>query len=264
MVLFLDLDGTIIGSNGVAESTFEAIDAARAQGLKMAVCTGRPGAGVALEIARRISDGPHIFESGAVVKSSAGEVFMSETLDTDSLMTLIAHSKTTPAVLEFYTPNGVFVSRNNADCRRHAEVLDIEFQEASLEEVARTGEVVRAHWIMRPENKEQTLSLELPTCEIGVASSPVLPENVFASITRRGVSKGVAAAFVADRYGVSLESCWGVGDSDGDLPLLEVVGRGWVMAEANAGLRGRFEVLPGVDEGGVALAIEQALKESAS
>ena len=189
---------------------------------------------------------------------------MSESLDTESLMTLIAHSKKTAAVLEFYTPKGVFVSQNNADCRRHAEVLDIEFKEASLEEVARTQDVVRAHWIMRPENKVQTLSLDLPACEIGVASSPVLPENVFASITRRGVSKGVAAAFVANRYGIPLDSCWGVGDSDGDLPLLEVVGRGWVMAEANAVLRARFEVLPGVDDGGVALAIENALQESQS
>lgn len=253
-ILYLDLDGTVIGSNGVTDAVWNAIGEARDKGARMAVCTGRPCGGIAQRIAKHASpDGPHIFESGGIVTPADGPPWQAATLDIADLNVLIEHSKTTEAVLELYTPAGVFVSKYNADCKDHERVLEIEVNEADLAEVAATQQVMRAHWIMRPETVEATLAPTLANSHVAVASSPVLPNNVFASITVEGTDKGSAVRFVNDR--LQAQETWGVGDSVGDLPMLEAVDRPFVMVEAPEDLRQRFETLPSVEDDGLLVAI---------
>ena len=257
MILFLDLDGTVIGSNGVSDAVWSSIARARIRGAQLAVCTGRPRGGVSQRIAQHMSPtGPHIFESGGMVAPATGDPLYTAPMHPGDLERLILHSESTPAVLELYTPNGVFVSTYNADCQEHERVLEIKVHEADLRQIANVETVVRAHWIMRPETVDQVLSLELPHSHKAVASSPVLPENVFCSVTAEGDDKGSAARWVADLLGIQVVDTWAVGDSIGDLPILQVVGTGLVMAEAPEALRQQFQVLPSVNEDGVISAID--------
>ena len=46
-VLFVDLDGTLVGPAGVHERVWGPLAEARAAGVRLAVCTGRPGRGIA-------------------------------------------------------------------------------------------------------------------------------------------------------------------------------------------------------------------------
>ncbi len=252
MLIFLDLDGTVIGPNGMTPAVGAAIDVARRAGFLLSVCTGRPRGGVAQEIARRMGEGPHIFDNGAMVASADGKPQAVERLTPEDALRLARHSKTAAAVLEFYTPAGVFVSRDNADCQEHARVLQITVTEADLEVIAATHEVMRAHWIMRPENSAEALLLELDDVEVGLASSPVLVGYLFASVTRYGVSKGSAAARVADVHGRSLSDCWAVGDAEGDRPVLDVVGHPRVMGNSPASLLEDFMAIGDVEDDAVA------------
>jgi len=252
MLIFLDLDGTIIGPNGMTPAVGAAIDAARRAGFLLSVCTGRPRGGVAQSIARRLGEGPHIFENGAMVAPADGAPQAVERLTKADALRLARHSKTAQAVLEFYTPEGVFVSRNNADCQEHAQVLEIVAHEADLEAIATTHDVMRAHWIMRPENSAEALLLELDDVEVGLASSPVLLGYLFASVTRVGVSKGTAAARVAEFHGRSLVDCWAVGDAEGDRPVLDVVGHPRVMGNSPSSLLADFMSIGDVEDDAVA------------
>lgn len=252
-MLFLDLDGTLIGpEKGVRPSMMKALETARDAGLRMAVCTGRTSRGLAGRIGAQLApDGPHIYESGASIVSGSGEVLEAHGLDAADALALARHAATTEALVEFYTPEGIFVSKLNRDCADHAEALDIEVEEADLEQVARDVQVIRAHWIARPETIEAALSLVLEGVHVAVASSPVLPRNVFASVTRADVDKGTAASTVAKMWGVDLADCYAVGDSVGDTPILDVVGHPYVMANAPKHLHERYSVLPSVHDDGV-------------
>lgn len=263
MRIFLDLDGTLIGPSGsVSEPVWRAIDDAREAGARMSVCTGRPGAGVALRVARRVDPlGPHIFENGALITPANGEPLQVAALAVADLEKLVEKSKSTPAVLELYTAHGIFVSRYNEDCRSHEEVLDIDVVERNLGEVIREFDVARAHWIMRPETLETTLDLDLAESEVGVASSPVLPTNVFASITRKGVSKGSAARWIIENFGDDPAQTAAVGDAPSDRAVLDAVARPFVMANSPPEMHGDYQVIGHVNEDGVIEAFERMRAE---
>jgi HAD superfamily hydrolase (TIGR01484 family) len=248
----LDLDGTLIGSSGdVRDSVWKTIEPLR-DVVGLSVCTGRPGAGVARRVAEQLSpSGLHIFNNGGLIARGTGEAVHATSLGRDDLEALVERSRSVDAVLELYTPSGIFVSKNNEDCREHANAIDIEVAEADLGQIIARYEVVKAHWIGREPTFAEALEIELTDAEVGVASSPVLPEFVFASITRRGASKGTAAAEVARLVGTTLERCAAVGDAEGDLPLLEVVGHPYVVANATEELRQTYETLGHVDAEGI-------------
>ena len=250
--LFLDLDGTLIGSAGdVRDSVWRALEPLRGR-VGLSVCTGRPGAGVAERVAHRLDPkGLHIFNNGALISRGDGEVVQASSLTARDVDALVARAEVVDAVLELYTPNGIFVSKNDADCRQHAEAIDIEVEEAPLREIGRRYDVVKAHWIGREPTFREALDVDLRDAEVGVASSPVLPELVFASITRRGASKGTAAAHVAQMMQTTLGRCAAVGDAEGDLPLLEVVGHPYVVANATQHLCKKYETLGHVDAEGI-------------
>ncbi len=256
--IFFDLDGTLIGSSGdVLPSVWEALDALPSS-IGRSVCTGRPRAGVARDVARRLApDGLHIFENGALVGPADGDPLVVEELPTDDLARLIEASRQIDATLEFYTEDGIFVSRLDDDCRTHAAAIGIDVVLRPLDEVVAERSVARAHWIFRSGSRTALEALELPGCEVGFASSPVLPEMYFASVTRRAVSKGSAARLVSEALGFALDCAIGVGDAPGDLPLLEVVGHPFVVANAAHELLGRFEVLDHVDDRGVVPLLEK-------
>jgi hydroxymethylpyrimidine pyrophosphatase-like HAD family hydrolase len=63
---------------------------------------------------------------------------------------------------------------------------------------------------------------------------------VFISVTAQGVSKGSAVQALVASQKLELKNVMAVGDSIGDLPMLEIVGHPVVMAESPEALRERF------------------------
>ena len=80
-MMFIDVDGTLHGRQGVHPEIWAAVEQAREAGLPLSLCTGRPGSGVARRYAARLApNGPHIFEAGACVTTAEGEVVHAEPL----------------------------------------------------------------------------------------------------------------------------------------------------------------------------------------
>ncbi|RDV38202.1 HAD family phosphatase [Bradymonadaceae bacterium TMQ3] len=258
-MVLLDLDGTVIGPDGtVAREVWEAAERAREAGVRIAVCTGRAACGVALEVAQRLDPGaPHIFHNGALMLMG-DEVLHCEELPAGPLRAVVEHARHHTLRVELYTTHDIFVDGICERCAHHAEVLGQKVVERDLMEVLRSERVVRAHWIVAPEDIDRVVALELAGCEVGQASSPALPESLFASVTRRGVSKGSAARRAALRLGVDLRRTMAVGDSPGDLPMLDVVGLPRVMADGHPELVARYASVPGVDAHGAVRALEEA------
>jgi hydroxymethylpyrimidine pyrophosphatase-like HAD family hydrolase len=186
-----------------------------------------------------------------MVAPADGEPAAVSALDEADLMRLVDAADRIDATIEFYTPQGIFVSRLDDDCVEHAEAIDIEVEQVDLAEIIGQIPVVRAHWIFREPAREAVEAVQLDGAEVGFASSPVLPEMLFGSVTRKGTSKGSAAKFVAGEFGFDLGDAIGIGDAPGDLALLETVGHPYVVENSTDELRARFPVLGHVDRDGV-------------
>ena len=261
-LIFLDIDGTLVGSKGhVEDCVWQAVDKAREAGIKLSVCTGRPCFGVAQKIAERLGPStPHIFQNGAQIARASGEPVKIRGLKEATTKALVKHARKHGLTLELYTPNTLYVERKTPLSEAHAKMIGVNAIVGDLSEVSKNEPVVRAQWIATEESVAQALAFESDEVSVGVASSPALKKAIFVSLTRPDVSKGSAAEQVAQSLNIELADTMGVGDSTGDLPMLERVGHPVVMANAVPELLERFELHAGnVDACGVVAAINLAL-----
>ncbi len=254
-LLLLDLDGTLIGHTGeVRASLWPVLETLRARVPTLSVCTGRPPGGRASAIARRLGDTqtPHIFLGGALTCTMDGETIAAHEVPQDAVMAMIDHARQHDLTLEVYTPDGIFVDASTDFATRHADALGVSPQrEVDLRALAATDPVLKTQWIV-PHAHAKPLMEDPPTgCFAAVGLSDVMPDVTFITITRADIDKGRAATDLITQLGVSPDRVGAIGDSSGDLPMLEVVGHPFVMANAHDSLRQRFPTLPHVDKDGV-------------
>ncbi len=262
-LVVLDLDGTLIGSSGqVLDCVWETVEKLRVAGVKMAVCTGRPCGGVAQRVAQRLGpNNPHVFQSGAVVAYPDGKTLQVSALREINTKRLIEHARKLSFVLELYTPNEMFVERKTTMSEAHAKMIGINAIVRDLSDVAANEPVVRAQWVLTAEQLEQAADLQLEGAQLSTATSPALKDVYFVSVTQKGVSKGSAVRHLTDILKVKLANTMAVGDSAGDLPMLELVGHPVIMGNAEEDIKARFTHIAGnVDDCGVVPVLKKSLE----
>jgi hypothetical protein len=254
----IDVDGTLVGSSGVVpEFVWQAAERARAAGIRLALCSGRPAFGTAREYARRLdADGWHIFQNGASVVHLATEQSRSTPLPQSHVHDLIAQARESEHVLELYSDSAYVVESDAPWAIEHAELLGLPFKAQRFETL--TTPVVRAQWLLSPADAER---VHAPAdLEVAHSTSPLMPGVRFVGITRQGVSKGNAIREVAAAYQLDLRDVMYVGDSGNDLSALRIVGHPVAMANADPAIIAAASYTVGdVEEGGLAQALQLAL-----
>lgn len=259
----LDLDGTLIGQDGQVQAcVWEAAERARDAGVRLALCTGRPGFGVAARVARRLDpDTPHIFQSGAQITYLDGDTIQVSALKEQATVKLVRHARELGVVLELYTPNALYVERRTEISEAHAKIIGVTAIVRDLSDVAAGEPVVRAQWVVQPDRLDDALAAGVDGVEPSIATSPALPDTFFVSLTRAGVDKGSAARLLCERLEIDPAQAMAVGDSPGDVSMLDLVGFPRVMGSGDPEMIVRYgDPLPGVEECGAVDALEQAVR----
>lgn len=259
-LIAVDVDGTLVGTgNVVREDVWAAFAGARARGMRVAVCSGRPAVGNALEYARRLdADGWHVFQNGAsIVKVDSGES-LSEPFPAEKVQALIEHAHRTDRLLEIYTDTDFAITKPGDLAERHAALLGLPYTPKRPEDLR--GTVVRVQWVVPIAETAAVLAEADPALEFHPAGSPVMPDAMFISVTKAGVDKGSAIRRVAQKYSLSMDRVMAVGDGSNDLHLLRAVGHPVAMGNAEDVLKAVAEtVVAHVDEGGLVQAVNLAL-----
>ena len=258
-MICVDVDGTLVGSHGVLPEVWAALHRARLAGIRIALCSGRPAVGHALAFARRLDpDGWHIFQNGAsIVKVDTGES-RSEELPHELLVQLVQKARASGRILETYTDTDYAVEDTSPVSVEHADLLGVPFAPRDL--LSLEGRVVRAQWLIPHAEKEALLAQPHAGLQLHPASSPVMPETLFVSITRDGVDKGSAITRIAGFYGFELHRVMMVGDGHNDVLAMQVVGYPVAMGNADNEARAAARHHVGhVDAGGLVQAVELAM-----
>jgi Cof subfamily protein (haloacid dehalogenase superfamily) len=255
----IDVDGTLIGSSGIVDRrVWEAAERARASGIRLALCSGRPGFGVAVDYARRLdAEGWHIFQNGAsVINLKSGES-RSAPLPDDQVRKLIRRARDTGELLELYNDRSYAIESEDPWAERHAEILGVPFERRPFESLH--APVVRAQWLVAMAAEPNGITDDLQGLEIARSSSPLMPDVRFVGMTREGVSKGSAITSIAAAYGIDLADVMYIGDAGNDLPAFRVVGHPIAMGNAESGVLNAVErVVSHVDAGGLTEALNIA------
>jgi hypothetical protein len=256
-LLLIDVDGTLIGPAGVPERVWESAARVRAAGVHLGLCTGRSGAGRAMDYARRIDrEGLHVFDGGAVVMRGDGVVAQAELLPRPLYAELVELARRHGLDLEAYTAEGgFFVASHTPPLVAHQRGLGRQAIAGDLDRVP--GEVVRTQFVVMPGPEWGACRAIIAAhgeVDLHEASSPILPELIFATVTRRGVSKVSGARRVAAALGLSgLGQVAMAGDADNDLELIRACGLGVAMGNAPPHVQEAADRVVGrVEDGGLA------------
>lgn len=259
----IDVDGTLIGAAGVVdERIWRAAERARAAGIHLALCSGRPAFGVARDYAHRLDpDGWHLFQNGASVVHARTGQSRSTPLPGAIVQQLVLESRSSGRVVELYGDTDYVVERDTPRSREHAALLGLPFRVRALESLGQP--VVRAQWLLGAEDAGAALAAADPRVDTAQSVSPQMPEARFIGITAQGVNKGSALRGIAANLGIDLADVMYVGDSGNDLSALRVAGHPVAMGNAEPEvLRAATLVVGDVDEAGLAEALDQAIRVS--
>lgn len=267
-LVFVDVDGTLVGQEGVPECVWPAVEALKAKGIRLSLITGRPGRGHALAYARRLEpSGLHVFESGAVVlglsqdpHSPPIQPLLVEALPQGASMEAVRLARRFGLPLEGYTADGgFFVEETNPLLEAHQELLGLKAEPADL--LALPSPLVRLQVLAETQAPLGLFLQALPQeLQAHVAESPRMPGVRFVSLTKKGISKLSAARFVAESYGLTLAQCAMVGDGDNDLELIQGVGLGIAMGNASPRVKAAAKrVVARVEDCGLAEALSQII-----
>ena len=239
-LIALDMDGTLLNpALEVSKRNKEAIQEALRQGIQVVLSTGR-GIDTCYPYAEELKLQTFmITANGGQVWTMEKELLQQKLLANDTVETLQQYTEEAGVHRWMISTEGVFQGDETVNIQDYQW---LKFGCAS-EDLDRLQEV-----------KDRLKELE------GLEITNSLPTNI--EINPEGVSKANALSFLCDRTGISMEEIMAVGDSLNDLKMIQQVGVGVAMGNAQEKIKEAANAVTDSNlEDGVGKAIEKfALK----
>jgi len=230
------------------------------------LATGRPYSSARL-FARRLGiTGPVIANSGSVVRDADGAVLRELNLDPELCREILNSAAADGLPAYVYTPESIHCNISHAAAERYSRILEvpIEIDDDLVRVVGSDGLAVTALGIRVDADTAPEIESSLQ-CLVGEGASMLRSVPTLIEVLPPGASKGKALRYVARHLRVPIRRSVAVGDSIGDLDMLEAAGRGVLVANAAHHLHDQADL---VTEGsfieGVAEVLERFFPAEAS
>jgi len=266
-LLVLDIDGTIAGeSNQIREPVKQAIKAAQNKGIQVTLATGRMYCGAVNFHQDISSELPLIAYNGALIQSPiTGEIYQHLPLASEIALELLTYFEQPRWRDRFgvhlYRDDQLYVKEITQETEIYAQRTKTEAivikdwrslltspitkMVALAEEAGHTTEVILE---LKQRYSSEIVHLTQSSDELFEANNPL-------------ATKGTAIKYLTEKIlGLKPENVMAIGDNYNDVEMLDYVGVGVAMGTAPEGVKMLGDwVAPGVEEDGVAIAIEKFL-----
>lgn len=261
-LIAIDVDGTLLTStHTLSPRVRQAVRAARASGLHVALATGKLLRSVASLVRELNLDGPQITCNGTVIADAqGGPPLASWPLEGAALsQALSAVRAADPSLgIAWYTADAIYTDAAPGPLDT---ILDA-YHEPALVRVAALGAEAPAPVKLLVTGSPERLAVlrAAVTPRLDGVAQVVTTTPDFLEFFSLQASKGAALRVVMDQLGLRPEETLALGDGENDITLLDAAGIGVAMANAVPALRARAQRhTASNDEDGVALVIEAIL-----
>ena len=268
-LLAIDIDGTLLNSRGeVPEENVEALHAAAARGVRLAVVTGRSFY-FALPAVERLPDPlTLIVYNGAIARMRSGETLLRRLLPRAAARQVLAATRPwrDSALMLFDRPSRGHLVYDRLDWTHPNRIRFREKNLALLEEVPALEDALVEDPIQIAFNGSiETMRALIASVQTNPALAPLsvsvteYPHRDFSlvDVCDRETTKGATLARLAEALGIARADVMAVGDNWNDREMLEWAGTGVVMGNATEEMKRSLEVTATHDEAGLAQAIER-------
>ena len=262
----VDLDGTaLLPDSTLSARTTAAFNACTDRGIDVIIVTGRsPRAAEKFRAVLKAS-GPMVYYNGAaVVEAPSGKVLASTLVPTDVIVGCLSVARRLDLHFQAFLSDDRLVCRNDTPERAayrertglQGEVLD--FDQLLSAEGSEAPSFIKCMFIATPEKLE--IAQKAIDDMFGNRIYRARSTATFLEIMNNGVSKGNALKVALNLRGVDVSGCIAFGDMENDVSMLEAVGWGVAMDNAEFQVKKRADdvAASNADEG-VAIYLEKLL-----
>ena len=260
-----DLDGTLLRRDlEITGRTLAAVDGLRERGMRLVVATGRRYES-AVEHAEKLGFGgedPVVCYGGSMVRRMDGETLLHRSLPKDLGLEVLEWATERGLHARIFVDGRVITSPNSPAALRfskRSEEPGIVVVDSPAEWLAGAQEEPTKLVIVdRPDDVSGWLEEAQEAFRGRLFVTRSLPHYV--EVGGLQGTKSTALEFLCGRWGIHPKRVLAFGDADNDVDMLRFAGCGVAVGPTTAGVReAADEVVPGVDEDGVALYVEKLL-----
>lgn len=264
-LLVVDLDGTVVGvSNQISARVKQAVQAVQAQGIPVAIATGRM-----YQSARRFhadlgSTLPLMSYQGALIKDPADDTLHRHwhlpRVYAQQLLEFYEQPSIRGEVsVHFYINDQLYVREITAETEAYAERSSIEpiavGDLRTLLDADLTKILAQSRNVALIDDLLEKLRQRYAPTELYLTKSV----DIFLEATHPEVNKGNAVRYLAENIlGLRADQVMAIGDNFNDFEMLQYAGIGVAMGNAPEGVQAIANwIAPSVEEDGAAIAIEK-------
>lgn len=263
-LILSDFDGTLADSrNEVSEEVVKTINTYVKDGGIFAVCTGRILPSILPRVRQMGLNGLVVACQGSVIAEiESGEIIKNVTFTAEQTSEICAVLEEIHNNVQAYYDGGFFSSLppDEKHLNLYESIIGVKARHAPrpLSETVKSCGLRfnKVAALCRPEEQKELLSAL--TARLGDRYDVTCSAKVLVEISPYGETKGKALEFLAEKYGVPMESTCAIGDNLNDLSMLEAAGYGVAVGNASEELKARARyVTVSNDEGAVAKVIKE-------
>lgn len=233
----IDIDGTLLDQDRKIRSAVkDAITAAKAQGVTVVLCTGRPLPGVKNQLAElnlnEANDYVITYNGSLVQATQSGEIISSYELSYEDYQEIEYMSRQVGSHFHSLDDKGIYTA--NRDISKYsvheAYLVDMPLYYRAVDEMTPDMRYIKVMMIDHPAVLDQAIA-KLPAWFLEKYTT-VKSDAFYYEILNKNASKGSALQKLAEYLGIEQAEVMAIGDNENDLSMIEYAGIGVAMGNS--------------------------------
>lgn len=239
-LIAIDIDATLINDQRqITTRTKEALEAAKQQGVKVVLCTGRPMTGVhayLTELGLNHQDDEYVISfNGALAQSTNENVLVNYTLSFDDYIDWQAFCLKNNVKSQFESRDYIYTTNRDLSpwTIHESDLVSMPVRVRSLDELAHMqDQYVLAKGMMLGDKKQLDQIQVKFTKEFGDRFTIIRSEDFYLEIINHQASKGSTLKALSEQLGINRDEVMALGNAQNDNSMIEYAGLGVAMGNA--------------------------------